>query len=107
MDYTTYHLLAAARTRNWAIILAHLVSAPIASIVYSMKQKNPWPCAVATLVFFFGAPLMVFDLGLTSFIGAPVTSIVMLCGKAGESRRRLGIYSAEEADIMFYQGGTK
>jgi hypothetical protein len=31
----------------------------------------------------------------------------MLCGKAGDSRRRLGIYSAEEADIMFYQGGTK
>ena len=107
MDYQTYQLLAAARTRNWAIILAHLVSAPIASIIYSMKQKNPWPATVATLVFVVGAPLMVVDLGLTSFIGAPVASIVMLCGKAGESRRRLGVYSAEEADIMFYQGAKK
>ena len=107
MDYQTYQLLAAARTRYWAIILAHLVSAPIASIIYSMKQKNPWAATVATLVFVVGAPLMVVDFGLTSFIGAPVTSIVMLCGKASESRRRLGVYSAEEADIMFYQGAKK
>jgi len=107
MDYKTYHLLAAARTRNWAIVLAHLLSAPLASIIYSMKQKNPWPATVATLVFTLGIPLSVVDFGFVSFIGAPVTSIVMLCGKAGDSRRRLGIYSAEEADIMFYQGGTK
>ena len=107
MDYKTYHLLAAARTRNWAIVLAHLISAPIASIIYSMKQKNPWPATVATIVFTVGIPFSMVDFGLVSFIGAPVTSIAMLCGKAGDSRRRLGIYSAEEADIMFYQGGTK
>lgn len=107
MDYKTYHLLAAARTRNWAIIVAHLVSAPIASIIYSMKQKNPWPATVGTLLFVVGMPFAAVDLGLTAFIGAPVASIVMLCGKGNESRRRLGVYSAEEADIMFYQGGSK
>ena len=105
MDYQTYHLIAAARTRNWGIILSHLLLAPLASVVYCAKQKNPWPALAATVVFTVGVPLAIFDIGITSGILAPVTSIAMLCGKGGESRRRLGIVCPEQADAMMYNGG--
>ncbi len=107
MDYKTYHLIAAARTRNWGIILSHLLCAPVASVVYSAKQKNPWAAVVATAVFTLGIPFSVVDLGLTMTLGAPIVSIAMLTGKGGESRRRLGIFSPEEADMLLYNNGNR
>lgn len=103
MDYKTYQLVAAARTRNWAILLTHLLCAPVASVVYSAKQKNPFPALVATGVFVLGVPLAVIDIGITSSILAPITSIAMLTGKGGECRRRLGVQCPEQADALLYQ----
>jgi len=75
----------------------------VASVVYCSKQKNPIPALVATGVFIVGIPLAVIDIGITSSILAPVTSIAMLTGKGGESRRRLGIMCPEQADALLYQ----
>ena len=103
MDYKTYQLVAAARTRNWAIILTHFLCAPIASAVYASKQKNPAAFFAATAVAIVGPPLAVLDMGFTLGIGAPAVSIVTLCAKGGESRRRLGIMCPEQADALLYQ----
>ena len=105
LDYQTYQLVAAARTRNWAIILTHLLCAPLASAVYSSKQKNPLPFLGATAVFILGIPFAMIDLGLTSVLLAPTTSVVMLCAKGGESRRRLGVMCPEQADALLYNNG--
>jgi len=106
MTTKEYSLICAARTRTWGIILLHLLCAPVGSAVYSSKQKNWKPFWTATLVFFVGCFTWVFDFGATASIGAPVTSIVMLSGKAGESRRRLGIHDPIEADALLYNGGS-
>ena len=107
MDYQRYQLVAAARTRTWAIILLHMLCAPLGSGVYSSKQKNWAPFWTATAVFFVGCFTWVFDFGATAGIGAPVTSIVMLSGKAGESRRRLGIHDPVQADALLYNQGSR
>ena len=107
MDQQRYQLVSAARTRTWGIILLHLLCAPVGSAVYSSKQKSWAPFWTATAVFFVGCFTWVFDFGATASIGAPVTSIVMLSGKAGESRRRLGIYDPLQADALLYNGGSR
>ena len=107
MNVERYQLVSAARTRTWGIILLHLLCAPIGSGVYSSKQKNWAPFWTATAVFFVGCFTWVFDFGATASIGAPVTSIVMLSGKAGESRRRLGIVDPVQADALLYNGGSR
>ena len=97
-----YKLIQQARTRGWAVILLHMLCAPIASAVYSGKQGNWLPFGIATAVFLVGVPLMVVDLGVTAGIIAPIVSIVMLTGKASDARRQLGVFCPEQADALLY-----
>ena len=101
-DVFRYKLIQQARTRGWAVILLHILCAPIASAVYSGKQGNWLPFGIATAVFLVGVPLMVIDLGITAGILAPVASIVLLNGKASDARRRLGVFCPEQADALLY-----
>lgn len=101
-DYLRYRLIMSARTRVWAIILLHLLCSPVGSAVYSGKQGNWGAFLAGTGIFVIGLPLMIFDLGITAFILAPAASILILANKATESRRQLGVYGPEQADILLY-----
>ena len=101
-DYMRCKLIQQARTRVWAIILLHLLFAPIGSVVYSAKQGNWLAFGAGTGIFVVGLPFMLFDLGITAFILAPVASALILCNKATEARRRLKVYGPEQADEMFF-----
>ena len=107
MDAKQYSLVAAARTRTWSIILLHLLCSPVASAVYSSKQKNWAPFFSATAVFIIGCFTAFVDFGFTATFVAPVTSMAMLTGKASESRRRLGIHDPIQADALLYSGGSR
>ena len=101
-DYLRYKLIQSAKTRVWAIIILHLLCSPLGSAIYSGKQGN-WAAFVAgTGVFVIGLPLMVLDLGITAFILAPAVSILILANKATESRRQLGVYGPEQAEMLMY-----
>ena len=102
-DYLRYKLIQSARTRVWAIVLLHLLCSPVGSAVYSGKQGNWMPFAAGTGIFVIGLPLMIFDLGITAFILAPLASVLMLANKATESRRQLSILGPEQADAMMYE----
>lgn len=107
MNSEKYSLVAAARTRTWAMLLLHILCAPVGSAVYSSKQRNWAPFFTATTVFVIGCFTWIIDFGLTASIAAPVTSIAMLSGKASESRRRLGIHDPIQADALLYNSGSK
>ena len=92
-----------AKVRVWGSWLCHFLCAPVASIVYSAKLNNFLPFFAGTGIFFVGIPMALFDVGITSAIIAPVTSAVLIQNKVGEKRRKLGIYSPEQADVMMYQ----
>ena len=97
---TKLELINQARTRTWAIVLAHVVCAPAASVYYSCKQGNHLAVAAGTSLFFFGLPFMLFDAGLTALVLAPVVSAFILANKAREARLKLGRITPEEADEM-------
>ena len=103
-DYLRFKLIQQARTRVWAIILLHLLCSPVASAIYSGKQNNWLAFGAGTGVFVIGLPFMIFDLGITAFILAPVASILILANKSTEARRQLGIHGPEMADQMMYEG---
>ena len=103
-DYLRFKLIQSARTRVWAIILLHLLCSPVGSAIYSGKQNNWLAFGAGTGVFIIGLPLMIFDLGITAFILAPVASILILANKSTEARRQLGIVGPEQADSMMYEG---
>ena len=105
-DYLRFKLIQQARTRVWAIILLHLLCSPVGSAIYSGKQNNWLAFGAGTGVFVIGLPLMIFDLGITAFILAPVASILILANKSTEARRQLGIVGPEQADQMMYEGST-
>lgn len=101
-DIETVIELKQARTRCWGVWLAHLVCAPLASIIYATKNEYWLPTICATSIAVVGLPLALIDLGLTTGIIAPVTSAGMIVAKVSESRRKRGIHFPEEADINYY-----
>jgi hypothetical protein len=103
MKTDTLVLAKSARNRIWAIVLLHILSAPIGSLVYSAKQNNWLPFITATGVFIVGLPVAIIDFGLTAFLIAPFLSVFMLTGKVNESRRRLGVVLPEQADALVYK----
>lgn len=103
-DYMQAKLIQQARNRVWAIVLLHLLCAPIGSAIYSGKQGNWLAFGAGTGIFVLGLPIIFFDLGITAFILAPVASALILCNKATEARRRLKIFGPEQADQMMYDG---
>ena len=94
--------LKRARVRCWGVGISHFFLAPVASVVYAAKTDNWLPTAIATGVFVVGMPLALFDIGITAGIVAPATSAIMFINKTQESRRKLGIISAEEADAKLF-----
>lgn len=105
-DYMRYKLIQTARNRVWAIILLHILFAPVGSAVYSAKQGNWLAFGAGTGIFIVGLPFALFDLGITAFILAPVASALILANKTTESRRRLGIFGPEQADEMQFAKET-
>ena len=101
-DYLRYKLIQSAKTRVWAIIILHLLCSPLGSAIYSGKQGNWTAFAAGTGIFVIGLPLMVLDLGITAFILAPVVSVLILANRATESRRKLGVYGPEQAEMLMY-----
>tara|TARA_R110002050_G_scaffold57347_1_gene128701 strand:+ start:3014 stop:3451 length:438 start_codon:yes stop_codon:yes gene_type:complete len=108
-DYQSYlaqkeqvRAIKQARVRIGIAWVAHLVAAPISSLVYSIKTENYVPVLVATGVALVAVPLAAIDLGLTLAVAPPVTSAVLIQTKAGERRRQLGIFGPEQADVMMF-----
>ena len=93
-----------AKVRVWGSWISHLLCAPLASIVYSAKLNNFLPFFAGTGIFLVGIPMAIVDVGITSGIIAPIASAVLVQNKVGEKRRKLGIFSPEEADRMMYPG---
>ena len=100
-------LAKAASTRCWAILLLHILCAPVGSAVYSAKQNNWWPFATATAIAIVGFPLAVVDFGITAFFLAPNVSVFMLVDKALSSRRRLKVSGPEEAEAVLWRAIEK
>ena len=92
-----------ARVRVGLSWLLHMFTIPpVVSLVYSIKTENYVPVLAATGVAVVSAPLALIDLGLTLAIAPPVTSAVLIGNAASSSRRKLGIFEPEEADMMAF-----
>ena len=77
-----------------------IMTGPIGSIVYGAKTGFWTPTLAATGVAVIGVPFALIDFGLTTLIGAPVCSTILLCTASTEKRRKLGITLPYEADEM-------
>ena len=77
-----------------------IMTGPIGSIVYGAKTGYWVPTLAATGVAVAGIPLALLDFGMTSLLGAPICSTIVLCTASNDRRRKLGIQMPYEADQM-------
>lgn len=94
--------LKQARARVWAVVVSHLVAAPVASVCYAIKTENWVPTLIGTGVAIVGIPLALVDLGITASIGAPVASAGLFINRALKKRDEHQFLTPEQADVALF-----
>ena len=97
-----FRQVKSSRVRCWGVVLGHLLCAPVASVLYSVKTEKWAPTVVATGLAAVGVPLAILDAGVTATIAAPVTSMVMTVNQIKEDRKRKGFVGPQEADVAYF-----
>ena len=94
---------AAVKTTN--VWIAHMLAGVFASLYYGNKTKNWVPTAVATGVAVVSFPIIFLEAtGLLWSIAPAATGAAMVCTRANNKRKELGLNLPEEAVFKLEKG---
>ena len=92
-----------ARTRGWAYFVGSYVTGPIFPAIIASRTKVWAPFWVGLGLGIVGLPFIALDLGILSSIPAAAAGTAMMAKQSEEKRRKLGVITPEEADMMRFQ----
>ena len=92
-----------AASRCWAVVLGHIILPPVSSLYYAAKTNFWKPFWWATGAAAVCVPISIVDAGVTLSLVPPITSGAILVTNAQEKRRKLGIFSPEQADQIVFE----
>ena len=89
-----------ARTREWAYFLGAYLTGRIVPSIYWYRNKKTMPFVVGLAAGVVTLPLMLLDAGLFSSLPAAGIATGAMYSEAKKARRKLEVYTAEQADVM-------
>ena len=92
-----------AGVRCWVVVLGHLCLPPVSSMYYAIKTSNWIPFWVGTGIAVTAVPLIPLDYAITFSFLPPAASATMIVSNTLEKRRKLAIFSPEQADFVYIE----
>ncbi len=106
-DYNTYMEkqqeladIETARCRAWGYALGAYFTGPIWPGVIAARTKQWTPFWAGLALGVVSLPFVALDLGILSSLPATGLGTYLMAEKSKEKRRKLGIHSPEQADII-------
>ena len=106
-DYNTYLEkqeeltdIETARVRGWGYFLGAYLTGPIWPAVIATRTKKWTPFWAGLGLGVVSLPLVALDLGIISSVPAAGLGTYLMAEKSKEKRRKLGIHSPEQADVL-------
>ena len=94
---------ASVKTTN--VWIGHMLTGVFASIYYSNKTKNWLPTGISSAIAFVTLPMLAVDpTGLLWSVAPAVTGAAMVCTRADNKRKEMGISMPEEARFKLDTG---
>ena len=89
-----------ARCRGWGYFLGAYLTGPIWPAVIATRTKKWTPFWAGLALGTASLPFIALDLGLISSVPAAGLGTYLMAEKSKEKRRKLGIHSPEQADVL-------
>lgn len=89
-----------ARHREWAYFLGAYLTGPIVPAIYWYKDKKNMPFLVGLAAGVITFPFVLLDAGLFSSLPAAGIATAAMHSESKKSRRKLEVFTAEQADIL-------
>ena len=89
-----------ARVRGWGYFLGAYLTGPIWPAVIATRTKKWTPFWAGLGLGVCSLPFVALDLGIISSVPAAGLGTYLMAEKSKEKRRKLGIHSPEQADII-------
>ena len=92
--------IESARVRAWGYALGAYLTGPIWPGVIAARTKQWTPFWAGLALGVVSLPFVALDLGVISSLPATGLGTYLMAEKSKEKRRKLGIHSPEQADII-------
>ena len=89
-----------ARVRGWGYFLGAYVTGPIWPAVIATRTKKWTPFWASLALGTVTLPFMALDLGFISSVPAAGLGTYLMAEKSKEKRRKFGVHSPEQADVL-------
>ena len=89
-----------ARCRAWGYFLGAYISGPIWPAVIATRTKKWTPFWAGLGLGVLSLPFAALDLGIISSVPAAGLGTYLMAEKSKEKRRKFGIHSPEQADVL-------
>ena len=89
-----------ARCRAWGYFLGAYLTGPIWPAVIATRTKKWTPFWAGLGLGVCSLPFLALDLGIISSVPAAGLGTYLMAEKSKEKRRKLGIHSPEQADVL-------
>ena len=89
-----------ARVRTWGYMVGAYLTGPIWPAVIATRTKKWTPFWAGLGLGVLSLPLAALDLGFISSLPAASLGTYLMAEKSKEKRRKLGIFTPEQADVI-------